>query len=182
MDRRFKENIAKLQEDGDGFDAWFVLDEDTPQEGTFQCICTKRLKYAYPVIHRKNGNQIMVGGTCLTKFNNSYKKVKSMCEKLGKKYQVIPPHDVTEYVKECILQYVSNFSIEKYEAIMQFLLLKCPIRELLQPKYEQLKQAKVDMERRKLEAKYKHCYCCPSRGIYIHKLGTFPVCNSCFIR
>jgi len=182
MDRRFKENIAKLQEYGDTFNSWFVLDEDTPVEGIYQCVCTKRLKYAYAVIHRKNGNQIWVGKSCLSKFTNSYKKVKTICQKLGNTYQKIDQHDLTEYVKESIINYVKRYSIEQYEAIMRYLSIECPIRELLQPYYETLKKEKVEEELRKLKKKYKYCYCCTSLGIFVHQLGTFPVCKDCSSR
>lgn len=181
MDQRFKINISKLQENGDTFNDWFILDEDQPLEGNYQCICTKRLKYAYVVIHRTNGNQIFVGKSCLTKFKNSYKKANQICINLGKKYQKIEQHEITEYVQDCIMKFVKDFTIEKYEAIMCLLKIDCPIRELLQPYYETLKQKKLDEEIKKLEKKYKRCYCCTYRGICNFNLGIYPVCHYCYL-
>jgi len=138
MQKRFIENITKLQNEGDTLDAW-ALNEQEPFYGDVKsrnllCICTKPLGTGYPAIHMKNGNQIIVGGGCRTKFNNTYKKRESIKRDTIKKIErgiPIENHDLTFYVRDAIIEYVKTYGIKGYINLLNTYKVNSPIHALL---------------------------------------------------
>jgi len=138
MQKRFIENISKLQNEEDTLDDWEVHEQELfygdVKLRNLLCICTKPLGTGYPAVHRKNGNQIIVGGGCRTKFNNTYKKRESIKRDTIKKIErgiPIENHDLTFYVKDAIIEYVKTYGIKGYINLLNTYKVNSPIHDLL---------------------------------------------------
>lgn len=138
MQKRFIENVSKLQNAGDTLDMWEVH-ENEPFYGDVKlrnllCICTKPLGTGYPAIHRNNGNQIIVGKSCSDKFTNTYKKREETKRETVKKIECgipIENHDLTLYVRAAILEYVNTYKIAAYIKLLNMYKVNSPIHTLL---------------------------------------------------